>query len=57
LETAIRGQLSSGPARMAITTSGREATAAALATAFEAGRQPDGSFRLENVFRVVVARA
>jgi SAM-dependent methyltransferase len=57
IDTAVRGNLAAGPARIAIDRVGvdrvREAATAALAQ-FE---QPDGSIRLDNVFRVVIARA
>jgi hypothetical protein len=57
LATAVRATLSSGPARRAIEQVGvdrvREAAGAALAQLV----QPDASVRLDNVFRVVIARA
>lgn len=56
LETATRGQLSSGPARMAINTAGLAKSASAIRDALATGLQPDGSVRLDNVFKVVVAR-
>ena len=56
LDTATRGQLSSGPARMAINTAGVDATTSALRDALATGLQADGSIRLDNVFKVVVAR-
>jgi SAM-dependent methyltransferase len=57
LDTATRGQLSSGPARMAINSVGLDATTAAMRDALATGTQPDGSIRFDNVFKVVVARA
>ena len=57
LETAVRGHLSSGPARMAITKAGREATAQALTDALTPVVGTDGSVRLDNIFKVVIARA
>ena len=57
LDIATRGQLSSGPARMAINTAGLDATSAAAREAMATGTQPDGTIRLDNVFKVVVARA
>ena len=57
LDIATRGQLSSGPARMAINTAGRDATTAAVREAMATGTQADGTIRLDNVFKVVVARA
>ena len=56
LDTAIRGHLSSGPARMAIDRAGEEATRAALVEALDTFTQSDGSIQLDNVFRVVIAR-
>jgi hypothetical protein len=57
LATGVRASLSSGPARRAIEQVGadrvREAAAAALAQFV----RPDASVRLDNVFRVVIARA
>lgn len=56
LATAVRGQMSSGPARKAIEVSGSDALRAALIDAFATATLPDGSIRLDNVFKVVVAR-
>ena len=56
LATAVRTQLSSGPARAAIQHSGLPATRGALTRAFAGSRKPDGSYRQENVFRYLVAR-
>ena len=57
LDTAVRTQLSSGPARMAIEHAGEPATRNALAAAFTGSRQPDGSYRQDNSFRYLIARA
>jgi len=57
LATAVRTQLSSGPARSAIQHSGLPAVRGALTRAFAGSRKPDGSYRQENVFRYLVARA
>ena len=56
LDTAIRGHLSSGPARMAIDRAGVAATRAALVDALDTFTQSDGSIQLDNVFKVVIAR-
>lgn len=56
LATAVRTQLSSGPARAAIRHSGLPATRGALTRAFAGSRKPDGTYRQENVFRYLVAR-
>jgi SAM-dependent methyltransferase len=57
LDTAVRTQMSSGPARMAIEHTGEPSTRKALATAFAGSRQPDGSYRQNNTFRYLIARA
>jgi SAM-dependent methyltransferase len=57
LDAALRTQLSSGPARMAIEHAGEPATRKALAAAFAGSRQPDGSYRQDNAFRYLIARA
>jgi SAM-dependent methyltransferase len=56
LATAVRTQLSSGPARAAIQHSGLSAVRGALTRAFADSRKPDGSYRQENMFRYLVAR-
>ena len=56
LATAVRTQLSSGPARAAIQHSGLPAVRGALTRAFAGSRKPDGSCRQENVFRYLVGR-
>ena len=55
--TAVRAGLSSGPARAAINHAGADATRAAVVGAVSSYAQPDGSVRMDNVFRVVIARA
>ena len=55
LETAIRVQSSSGPAQLAVEHSGAAATHDAIATAFAGSLQPDGTYRMDNVFRYLVA--
>ena len=56
LATAVRTQLSSGPARAAIRHSGLPAARGALTRAFAGSRRPDGTYRQDNVFRYLVAR-
>jgi hypothetical protein len=56
LATAVRTQLSSGPARSAIEHSGLPAVRGALTRAFAGSRRPDATYRQENVFRYLVAR-
>ena len=56
LDTAVRAQLTSGPARVAIDRVGEDAVADALREAYTASRQPDGTYRQANVFTYVVAR-
>jgi SAM-dependent methyltransferase len=55
LATAIRIQSSSGPARLAAEHSGEQATRDAIAEAFSQVRRPDGTYRMNNVFRYLVA--
>ena len=57
LATAVRTQLSSGPAQAAIRHSGLPATRGALTRAFAPSRKPDGTYRQDNLFRYLVARA
>jgi len=57
LATAVRTQLSSGPAQTAIRHSGLPATRGALTRAFAGSRRPDGTYRQDNIFRYLVARA
>lgn len=54
IETAVRAQLASGPARKAIEHAGEQATAEALRTAFADSQQPDGSYRQTNAFRYLI---
>jgi hypothetical protein len=54
LPTAVRTQLSSGPARRAIDTAGLAATSGALTRAFAASRRADGTYRQDNLFRFLV---
>jgi hypothetical protein len=56
LATAVRTQLSSGPAQRAIQHSGLAATRGALTRAFAPSRKPDGTYRQDNVFRFLIAR-
>ena len=56
LATAVRTQLSSGPAANAIQHSGIAAVRGALTRAFAPSRKPDGTYRQDNVFRYLVAR-
>jgi hypothetical protein len=56
LATAVRTQLSSGPARKAIQHSGLAAVRGALTRAFAGSRKPDGTYRQDNIFRYLVAR-
>jgi SAM-dependent methyltransferase len=56
-ETAVRANLSSGPARAAIDHVGADRVRDAIASAVEPFTRTDGSVRLDNVFRIVVARA
>lgn len=55
LDTAIRGHLSSGPARRAIDVAGRDAVEAAIRSALDASVQANGRSHQANVFRYVVA--
>jgi SAM-dependent methyltransferase len=57
VETAVRANLASGPGRMAIERAGAVEAAAAIRAALGPFTAPDGSVRLDNVFRVVIARA
>ena len=56
LKTAVRTQLSSGPAANAIRHSGLPAVRGALTRAFAASRQADGTYRQNNIFHYLVAR-
>jgi ubiquinone/menaquinone biosynthesis C-methylase UbiE len=57
LATAVRANLSAGPARAAIERAGEDAARTAATGALERFLRADGSVRLDNVFRVVLARA
>lgn len=57
LEEAVRIQMSAGPLQRAIEHAGEAATRQVLADAFASARQPDGSYRHENVFRYLIATA
>jgi SAM-dependent methyltransferase len=57
LETAVRASLSSGPARAAIGQVGVVRVREAIAGVFPQFEWSDGSVRLDNVFRIVLARA
>lgn len=55
--TAQRANLAAGPNRLAVNHAGLDAVRDAFATALEQFVQHDGSVRIDNVFRVVVAHA
>jgi SAM-dependent methyltransferase len=55
LATAWRGQSSIGPFRRAIEIAGEDAVREAYVGALAPFRQPDGSYRQENMFRYVIA--
>lgn len=57
LESAVRANLASGPGRATIDHAGAETARDTLATALAPFVAADGGVRLENVFRVVIARA
>jgi hypothetical protein len=57
LAAAVRAGLSAGPGRAVIEHAGLDATRSVLADALSAFVQADRSVRLDNVMRVVVARA
>jgi SAM-dependent methyltransferase len=57
LGTALRGVLSAGPAAAAIRHSGEPAVLEAVSEALEPFTVAGGGFRLENVFRYIVATA
>jgi hypothetical protein len=57
LDVAVRAQLTSGPARLAIEHAGAGATRAAITGAYDGNRQPDGTYVQRNVFRYVIGRA
>jgi hypothetical protein len=57
LDAAVRGSLASGPARAAIERAGEGAVRDASRRAQAGFVRDDGSVRLDNEFRVVMARA
>ncbi len=57
LDAAVRAQLTSGPARLAVEHAGEQATRDALAAAYAGSRRPDGTYRQANVFRYLIAGA
>jgi SAM-dependent methyltransferase len=57
IATAERANLSAGPNRLAVNHAGLDAVRDAFTTALGPFVKPDGSVRLENVFRVVIAHA
>jgi hypothetical protein len=57
LESAIRIQMSAGPLQRCVQVAGETATRQALSDAFAHARRDDGSYRLENEFRFLVATA
>ncbi len=56
LDTGWRGQAAAGPVQRVIQVAGADATRAAFDQAHAPYRQPDGSYRQQNVFRYVIAR-
>src|SRR6185312_8668087 len=56
LATAVRTQLSSGPAQKAIQHSGLPAVRGALTRAFAGSRKPDATYRQDNIFRYLIAQ-
>ena len=57
LDAAVRAGLSAGPTRAAINHAGLDRVLDAGTATLRQFLRPDGSVRLDNVFRVVVARA
>lgn len=57
LVAAQRANLAAGPNRLAVNHAGLDAVREAFTTALEQFVQPDGSVRIDNVFRVVIAHA
>ncbi|HEX6870486.1 MAG TPA: methyltransferase domain-containing protein, partial [Micromonosporaceae bacterium] len=55
LDTAVRANLASGPARRAIEHAGRDTTEATLREALAGGRKADGTIRHDNAFIYVIA--
>jgi SAM-dependent methyltransferase len=54
-ETALRGLLASGPAARAIEVAGEDSVRGALRASIQPCRTSSGGYRLENVFRYVIA--
>ena len=54
---ARRANLAAGPSRAAINHAGLDAVSQTLVEVLDQFVQPDGSVRIANVFRVVLARA
>jgi hypothetical protein len=57
LDTAFRGLLSAGPSTLAIEASGEQAVRDAITAALEPFRRTDGSYRIENACRCLLATA
>jgi SAM-dependent methyltransferase len=57
LDTALKGMLSAGPAERAIRSSSLEKARDAIAAAITPFRTASGGYRLNNVFRYLIARA
>jgi SAM-dependent methyltransferase len=55
VETAVLAQTASGPAVRAAQHAGQQALHAALMTVMSGYRQPDGTVRLDNIFRYLIA--
>jgi SAM-dependent methyltransferase len=57
LEAAMRGLLSAGPSVRAIQVAGEERVREAVVGALVPFKRPDGSYRLDNTFRYLIATA
>ena len=57
LDAAWRAIAAAGPGTRALREAGEERARATISAAYAPFRRADGSYRLENVFRYVVARA
>jgi len=55
--TLVRRQLSPGPVQLAVAEAGEERVRSAVAEALAPFRRPDGSYRLENEWRFLIAQA
>jgi SAM-dependent methyltransferase len=55
VDTAVRAQMASGPAVRAAQYAGRDAVRAALTAVMTTYRRPNGTVRLDNIFRYLVA--